>query len=375
MRDSAAYSARRPRGTDSGAHWISYSDMMASILMVFVLAIVYSVYQYNTILKQKTEELNLRQAQLILAQTELDEQKSANEAFRIRLQSQQELIIIQQNELEAAQSDLQEKQGELEKALIILTAQQKELADREADVLSLQALLNEQEEKIETLVGIRPRIISDLTAALSANHIPATIDPNTGDIKLESYVFFDTNRSEIKQSGLDTLNRFLPVYLSVLMQEEYREYVAEIIIEGHTDSSGTYLDNLRLSQNRALAVAEYCFRMPGLTDGMRAKLEEILTATGRSESDLVYNEDGTEDQVSSRRVEFKFRLKDTQMLEQMNRILKQASGGTDQPAGNPVTVTGPGTGTAPGQTAEPLPASTPAPTAAPAVPGGLRFGT
>ena len=48
----SAYSARRPRGTDSGAHWISYSDMMASILMVFVLAIVYSVYQYNTILKQ-----------------------------------------------------------------------------------------------------------------------------------------------------------------------------------------------------------------------------------------------------------------------------------------------------------------------------------
>ena len=335
----SGYSARRPRGTDSGAHWISYSDMMAAILMVFVLAVVYSVYQYNTLLMQKTRELEVQQAQLTSAQMELDEQKSANEAFRIRLQAQEEdilaqrnIIIVQQNELEAAQEnlrvaqdDLALKQGELEQALIILTAQQQALAEKEADVLSLQELLTAQEEQIETLVGIRPRIISDLSAALSANNIPATIDAKTGDIKLQSYVFFDTNRFEIKQSGLETLNRFLPVYLGVLMREEYRDYVAEIIIEGHTDSTGTYLDNLKLSQNRALAVAEYCLRMNGLTDEMKLKLQDILTATGRSESDLIYHEDGTEDQESSRRVEFKFRLIDTQMLEQMNSILKQSS--------------------------------------------------
>lgn len=335
----SAYSARRPRGTDSGAHWISYSDMMAAILMVFVLAVVYSVYQYNSLLMQKTRELETQQAQLTVAQTELDEQKAANEAFRIRLQAQEEdilaqrsIIIVQQDELEAAQEnlkvaqdDLAQKQGELEQTLIILTAQQKALEDREADVLSLQELLSAQEEKIENLVGIRPRIISDLSKALSASNIPATIDPKTGDIKLKSYVFFDTNRSEIKQSGLDTLNRFLPVYLGVLMQDEYKDYVAEIIIEGHTDSSGTYLDNLRLSQNRALAVADYCFRMNGLTAAMKTKLENILTATGRSEADPIYFDDGTEDKDSSRRVEFKFRLIDTQMLEQMNNILKNSS--------------------------------------------------
>ena len=137
----------------------------------------------------------------------------------------------------------------------------------------------------------------------------------------------------------------------------------------------TYLANLRLSQNRALSVAEYCLQLSSLTRSQIMQLQNLLTAKGRSYSDPIYRSDGTVDMDASRRVEFKFRLKDTQMLEQMNRILKQASGGTDQPAGNPVTVTGPGTGTAPGQTAEPLPASTPAPTAAPAVPGGLRFGT
>ncbi|MBQ5484225.1 MAG: hypothetical protein IIT72_01880, partial [Lachnospiraceae bacterium] len=55
--------------------------------------------------------------------------------------------------------------------------------------LALKEKNLQQQEKIETLVGIRPRIISDLTAALNRNNIPASIDSKTGDIKLKSYVF------------------------------------------------------------------------------------------------------------------------------------------------------------------------------------------
>ena len=51
-------SGRAPRGGDSGAHWISYSDMMASLLLVFVLAVIYSVYQYYSMLEIKIQQLN-----------------------------------------------------------------------------------------------------------------------------------------------------------------------------------------------------------------------------------------------------------------------------------------------------------------------------
>ena len=138
-------------------------------------------------------------------------------------------------------------------------------------------------------------------------------------------MFFEVNSFTIKQSGQELLNRFLPVYLGVLMQDEYKDYVAEIIIEGHTDSTGTYLSNLKLSQNRALAVAEYCLQMNTLSAQMKQKLQDILTATGKSYSDPVLV-NGVEDKEASRRVEFKFRLMDTQMLEQMNEIL--SAGGT-----------------------------------------------
>lgn len=320
-----AYSAKRPRGTDAGAHWISYSDMMASMLLVFVLAVVYSVYQYYKVLDEKTKEIELQQIALSAAQLEAENERRNNEAFRIQLQSQEEeletariILISQEEELEKSQAELALAQESLANSQIILLAREKELE-------ALQADLNATQRQIETLVGIRPKIISDLSNALSYNNIDAAIDQKTGDIKLKSYVFFDTNKFDIKQSGIELLNRFLPVYLGVLMQPEYSDYVAEIIIEGHTDSDGSYTSNLKLSQERALAVAQYCLEMSGLSDRMKLKLQDILTATGRSESDLVYNADGSENKEASRRVEFKFRLIDTQMLQQMNEILRSGN--------------------------------------------------
>ena len=55
-----------------------------------------------------------------------------------------------------------------------------------------------------------------------------------------------------------TINQFLPKYCSVLLRDDYREYVSEIIIEGHTDTNGSYIYNLELSQQRTFSVAKYC---------------------------------------------------------------------------------------------------------------------
>ena len=49
-----------------------------------------------------------------------------------------------------------------------------------------------------------------------------------------------------------------------------------------------------------------------------------MTANGRSYSNLIYDEDGKENQEASRRVEFKFRLKDEEMVEEMIKILNGA---------------------------------------------------
>ena len=175
--------------------------------------------------------------------------------------------------------------------------------------------------QISDLLGVRTRIVHELRNALSSSGISATVDANTGDIILDSTLMFEVNSSDISEEGLAQLDRLIPVYLSVLLRPEYSEYVAEIIIEGHTDSTGSYMRNLELSQERALNVAKYCVNLSTLSSAQKAQLRKIITAQGRADSDLVYDGFGREDPQRSRRVEIKFRLKDTEMIERMSEIL------------------------------------------------------
>ena len=322
-------SGRGRRSGDNGAHWISYSDMMASLLLVFVLAVVYSVYQYYSMLELKTQQLNEQQAELDRATITLAQREEELEAANVTLMGKQEELAAiqiqldqQENELHAAQSALKTKEQEQALLQLQLNTQADALAAMQTVLDSQRAEMLRYQRRIDDMVGVRSQIIQQLTQALNQNNLSAKVNETTGDIQLESKVFFDSNSYNIKDEGKDLLARFLPVYLSVLMRAEYRDYVGEIIIEGHTDTAGGYLTNLRLSQNRALSVAEYCLQLATLTSSQKTQLQDLLTAKGRSYSDPIYYPGTTQvDMDSSRRVEFKFRLKDAEMIQEMNQIL------------------------------------------------------
>ena len=309
------HNRRAGRGSSgTGASWISYSDMMAALLLIFVLILTYSLWQYFTMLETKTKELN--DQQILLDQQALDLQLARDE-----LDDKEARLVIIQGNLADLKIKLEDQEKTLADLQIVLSARE---ADLEAATLKLQEqkdLLNAQALRIDSLIGIRATMIRDLSTSLAAASLKAAVDPNTGDIMLDSAVFFETGRAEIRQEGKDLLDRFIPVYLDVLLRQEYADYLGEIIIEGHTDSSGSYESNLTLSQDRALQVALYCLRMPSLTSAQKQQLQKILTAKGRSYADLIYDSNGIEDPEASRRVEFKFSLKDSEMIEEMNRIL------------------------------------------------------
>lgn len=354
---------RRSGKADGGSAWISYSDMMAALLLLFVLFLCYSVYQYFLMLETKTAELDeqsallsIQQSTLAQQQTTLDEQQSILDSQQKTLDEQRETLSTQQSTLEQQQAELQaqqlallNKENELTSALtqleeqekIILAAQQalsvkeaelsaanielenKQQALADATILlgEQQYAMDQQQKKLDDLVGVRTQIVRELTDALSRAELKASVDANTGDIVLESAVFFDVGKNAIKEGGRAFLDRFIPVYLGVLLQPEYDAFLGEIVIEGHTDTSGTYLVNLELSQERALSVATYCLQMPQLTGDQLSKLRDILTAKGRSYSDPIYNADGSVNMDASRRVEFKFRMKDSEMIDEIRQIL------------------------------------------------------
>ena len=120
-----------------------------------------------------------------------------------------------------------------------------------------------------------------------------------------------------------TFEEILPIYCKVLLQKDYKKYLAEIIIDGYTDTDGDYDYNLELSQKRSLAVAQYLteIRENFLSSDEISELQNYLTVNGHGSANPVLDSDGNVDKDASRRVEVKFRLKDDEMINELNQIM------------------------------------------------------
>jgi len=128
----------------------------------------------------------------------------------------------------------------------------------------------------------------------------------------EPEVLFARNSSEIKDAFKNILDDFFPRYISILTRPEYQNEIIEVRIEGHTSSiwrknstrEVSYIRNAKLSQDRSFSVLDYVFNMNAI-ESSRQWLIEVLRANGLSYSRLIRDEQGNEDLVKSRRVEFR----------------------------------------------------------------------
>ena len=327
MRNYRRYASRRGRGGGGQDFWLSFSDLMSVLVLVFILIMFYFLYKYFIIHNAYQDEL----AKMIVIQAALDDKQieldDAQAQLGIRegeltkaqeeLAAQQLMLQLAQEAVADSESELALKQTELDEALALIAA-------RELELEELGLVLSNQQSQLEALVGVRSRIILEMSSSLKANSISAAVDPDTGAIILESDVMFEYGSADLSEEGKAFIDRFLPVYLSVLFSSENEGYVSEIIIEGHTDTVDTYIKNLSLSQERAHAVAEYVMSdgFTGLSYEEKQRFQKLLTANGRSFSDPIYDANGRVDARASRRVVFKFRLTDDEMIRQMQEILE-----------------------------------------------------
>lgn len=183
-----------------------------------------------------------------------------------------------------------------------------------------EAAINEKNQMIEEVIGVKSEIIQELIKAFKDSDLALEVDPQTGAIRFSGGVFFNSNSSQVSVNGRTYLEQFIPQYINILLSDRFRNEISQIIVEGHTDTAGGYLYNLKLSQDRALSVVEQVFQ-PNFPDfKYKDELKSVITANGRSFSIPILKKDGAIDANKSRRVEFKFRLKDDQLLDQLQGL-------------------------------------------------------
>jgi chemotaxis protein MotB len=358
--------------------WISYADLMAGLLFVFILLIgaivvksvliqsdmqtiradlekekkalqlsekdLYKKKQELRALSEKfqqSREENLRLGMKIsLLKSEVSDLKDNVNNLSTQIDKQNEIISLSQKELESVKDLLLDRDNQIATLKSDLeTLQQKEQENRnlislkDDEIMQLQKALllkkrayqevvedlNITKTKVKALTGIKIKVVQKLKEKLG-NSIE--IDPKTGSLRLSSNILFNQGQADLKPEAKKTLKKLLGRYINTLLTDsDIRKYIDLITIEGYTNSDGSYIYNLNLSQQRALAVMQFLYdEFPQ----NRKLFRKYLSASGRAFANPILKANGTEDKDASRRIEIKFQITNEDATKElMNYINKR----------------------------------------------------
>ncbi len=327
--------------------WISYADLMAGLLFVFILLIGAIVIKYVFIqnnLNEQSKSLEKNKNKVAAISSELLSTKESLKLIRALLKDEESKnkdlnnsLLKARGEISSLNDMLVQGKSELEKERNLAKTLDENLSKNTEELrlsqeqiqalrdkllqstLSHQKLvedLNLTKARIKNLTGIRIKAIKALKNKLK--HIE--VDPNNGAIRLPSSVLFDVDSYEIKPKAKEGLKKTLIKYIDTLLKDKsLRGYIDSIVIEGYTDTDGTYMYNLELSQKRALAVLDFLYSQKGVDKKL---LRRYVSASGRSYSNVI-KKDGKEDKEASRRIEVKFSISNKKAIQEIEDFLKK----------------------------------------------------
>jgi len=127
----------------------------------------------------------------------------------------------------------------------------------------------------------------------------------------EDLLAFPLDRADISPNGELFLRSFIPKLSKIVCSQKFAKDINSIVVEGHTDSSGTAQHNWDLSQKRSMSVVRTSLGVLNMDDTEEEKMSflRLLSASGRGSAELVTSAAGEENAALSRRVVFKIRVR------------------------------------------------------------------
>ncbi len=361
--------------------WISYADLMAGLLFVFIL-LIGAIIVKSTILKttlrdkelalkrqstdiqEKSKIITIKDKEInklknLLAKREeyiyesdkkliiyentikLKEQEISklNQmllAQNLKINKFSDKIVLLQNLADEYNSTIKNQQATLDdyKNRVIIMGNELSKANEKLNLtddklLTLLQALDEKQTKYDKLLSklqAQKAKIKSLTGIKlkviaelkSALGKNINIDRKSGSLRLSSNILFDKGSAVLKEGAKAELkSNFIKYMNALLSNKDIFSHIDKIIIEGHTDSDGGYLYNLGLSQRRAYAVMNYLLSLDYIK---KHNIKTKLVASGRSYLDPI-KVNGVEDKDASRRIEIKFTLKNEDAMYEIERIL------------------------------------------------------
>jgi outer membrane protein OmpA-like peptidoglycan-associated protein len=316
--------------------FISMTDMTVSFLFVIMLLLAYFASSFS-------------------------EEKMVPRPVYDSLKQEHKVVVA---ELETKQSELDKALLELSRMRDRLKQSEKKLADAEkriADLLAevqrlkdeikiLQERISKLEEKdpLETYLtraaAARLEILTALKDRLKLvfPKLMIEISAESDALRFQGEKLFGTNESQLRPEPLEIvkaiatrLDEILPAYTFgkrsswSLANNPSHSVIEAVQIEGHTDSRGAPLDNLRLSTDRSNATfAAMMQEVPDLIEHRNYRGQPVLSVAGYGQMRPVASNETSEGRATNRRIDLRIIMHTPANFDEIETIRQRLQGGT-----------------------------------------------
>jgi chemotaxis protein MotB len=307
---------RRPqmmRDEEGENFWPSFTDLISTISMIlFVLVLL--AYIQNLIsgkaLDRTRQELAATSMRLRASQQEIT--------------SSERKLKLLATQIEAGQTQLKLSQAQVEQQQAVITDSTKQLSEVRAKLQGIAVL------RVEVLQKVKASIDQQMATAVSGA-AGAKIAEN-GNIVIDESLVFESNSYVIRPEGRKFLDSVAKAFANVLNDDQVRQNIDTILVQGHTDERGTVAYNRELSAKRANVVLDYMFDTdkslgdqygPYFASSAYSEFRPLNTA----KNEAAYQQ--------NRRIEISVVLKDASVRSVIDEYMKSLDPMVNPPGGGP----------------------------------------
>ncbi len=259
---------------EENPYWLSFSDLMSGLLLIFILAVV---------------------ALLI----DLTQKNKLAEEARIRAEI-------------------------AEKEQMVLLEKQKKLIE---ELKRRSRIVESSIEELKKSEWVRKTIIHKVRDELARQKIVVEIADNESVIRIpESTLSFKSGSDEIPETRQRAVNEIGIVLSKVITEYDGANYLDTVFIEGHTDSDAIFYNkkgNWGLSTNRAISVWKFWENQsnihPKLGTVLNHRGEKLFSMSGYAETRRVDEKEETnEGKRRNRRIDIRLTVKKPSLIDLEN---------------------------------------------------------
>ena len=316
---------------DEESSFVSMTDMTVSFLFIVMILLAFFASQFDDA-SEKVPKVLLDQAQAEVA-------------------SLTEQLGQARSEIDALTAQLTAAHTENARIAVELDRANRRVAELEAENAELRETIRRLEvrDPLEAYITdgaeARRRILETLRDRLRLRFpdLQVVISEESDALRFQGDGLFDrgqavlrVDRRAIVHAAAEQLEAILPCYTlgeAAAWSKECNPagaIIEAVQIEGHTDTDGNAINNLRLSTERAnVTFVEMTSREPGLVSHLNIRQQPVISVAGYGEMRPVVPNDSLENKATNRRIDLRIIMYVPQGSDEIERIRAVLQAGID----------------------------------------------